>query len=148
MTSSRAGHGSECDIEHLLVDKGECDPWLGAVNKWRRALEAAGVQFIDEDADGGPGMRLRGTIKASAAGPKNGAATKRGTAMSATIDVARELMRLYDDFDPDECGMLDTIPVTTQRPTLRSKEARDGTPAREGRPLGGGDGGEGSRQPT
>ena len=37
------------------------DPRLGTVNKWRRALEAAGVQFIDEDADGGPGIRLRGT---------------------------------------------------------------------------------------
>jgi predicted transcriptional regulator len=37
------------------------DPRLGTVNKWRRALEAAGVQFIDENADGGPGVRLRGT---------------------------------------------------------------------------------------
>jgi transcriptional regulator with XRE-family HTH domain len=33
------------------------DPKLGTVNKWRRALEAAGVQFIDEDTDGGPGVR-------------------------------------------------------------------------------------------
>ena len=35
------------------------DPRLGTVNKWRRALEVAGVQFIDEDC--GPGVRLRGT---------------------------------------------------------------------------------------
>jgi len=25
----------------------------------RRALEAAGVEFIDENSDGGPGVRLR-----------------------------------------------------------------------------------------
>jgi len=38
------------------------DPKLSALDKWRRALEAAGIQFIDEDADGGPGVRLqRGT---------------------------------------------------------------------------------------
>jgi transcriptional regulator with XRE-family HTH domain len=36
------------------------DPKQGTVQKWRRALEAAGIQFIDEDASGGPGVRLRG----------------------------------------------------------------------------------------
>jgi hypothetical protein len=35
------------------------DPKLGTVQKWRRALEAAGVQFIDADDTGGPGVRLR-----------------------------------------------------------------------------------------
>ena len=35
------------------------DPKQGTVQKWRRALEAAGVQFIDEDVNGGPGLRLR-----------------------------------------------------------------------------------------
>jgi transcriptional regulator with XRE-family HTH domain len=35
------------------------DPKLGTVQKWRRALEAAGVQFIDADETGGPGLRLR-----------------------------------------------------------------------------------------
>jgi len=38
------------------------NPKLGTVNKWRRALEAAGVEFIDNDAksfEGGPGVRLR-----------------------------------------------------------------------------------------
>jgi transcriptional regulator with XRE-family HTH domain len=36
------------------------DPKLGTVQKWRRALEAAGVQFIDADEMSGPGVRLRG----------------------------------------------------------------------------------------
>ena len=33
---------------------------VGTVNKWRRALEAAGVMFIDPDDQDGPGVRLRG----------------------------------------------------------------------------------------
>src|SRR5512144_675825 len=36
------------------------DPRQGTVHKWQRALEAAGVLFIDEDAksdEGGPGVR-------------------------------------------------------------------------------------------
>jgi hypothetical protein len=35
---------------------------LATVNKWRRAIEAAGVDFIDSDQksfEGGPGVRLR-----------------------------------------------------------------------------------------
>jgi transcriptional regulator with XRE-family HTH domain len=37
------------------------DPKLSTLNKWRRALEAAGVEFIDEGGKsdgGGPGVRL------------------------------------------------------------------------------------------
>jgi transcriptional regulator with XRE-family HTH domain len=37
------------------------DPKLGTVQKWRRALEAAGVEFIDDghkSDDGGPGVRM------------------------------------------------------------------------------------------
>jgi hypothetical protein len=40
------------------------DPKLSTLHKWRRALEAAGIEFIDPGArsdDGGPGVRLRGT---------------------------------------------------------------------------------------
>jgi DNA-binding XRE family transcriptional regulator len=37
------------------------DPKLGTVNNWRRALEAAGVRFIDADDMDGPGVRLRTT---------------------------------------------------------------------------------------
>jgi predicted transcriptional regulator len=38
------------------------DPRLSTLHKWRRALEAAGVVFIDPDAqsqEGGEGVRLR-----------------------------------------------------------------------------------------
>ena len=35
------------------------DPKLTTVNKWRRALERAGVILIDPDAEAGPGVRLR-----------------------------------------------------------------------------------------
>jgi hypothetical protein len=40
-------------------------PEVSTVKKWRRALEAAGCQFIDEDANGGIGVRLRQGIKLS-----------------------------------------------------------------------------------
>jgi hypothetical protein len=33
------------------------DPKLSTAYKWQRALEAAGVEFIDEDAERGPGVR-------------------------------------------------------------------------------------------
>jgi transcriptional regulator with XRE-family HTH domain len=39
------------------------DPKVSTVQKWRRALEAAGVQFIDEDGTGGVGVRLRAGVK-------------------------------------------------------------------------------------
>jgi transcriptional regulator with XRE-family HTH domain len=44
-------------------ENGGTDPRLSTLHKWRRALEAAGVVFIDPGAksdDGGPGIRLRG----------------------------------------------------------------------------------------
>ena len=37
------------------------DPKQGTVQKWRRALETAGVKFIDADDQDGPGVRLRGS---------------------------------------------------------------------------------------
>ena len=39
------------------------DPKVSTVQKWRRALEVAGIQFIDEDAIGGVGVRLRLGVK-------------------------------------------------------------------------------------
>jgi transcriptional regulator with XRE-family HTH domain len=39
------------------------DPKLGTAQKWRRALEAAGVKFLDADDQDGPGVRLRLTKK-------------------------------------------------------------------------------------
>jgi predicted transcriptional regulator len=44
-------------------ENGDTDPRLSTLHKWRRALEAAGVMFIEPDArsdEGGPGVRLRG----------------------------------------------------------------------------------------
>ena len=35
------------------------DPKMGTVQKWRRALEAAGVHFIDADPQGGSGVRFQ-----------------------------------------------------------------------------------------
>jgi hypothetical protein len=35
------------------------DPKLSTLNKIRRALETAGVRFIDEDEMDGPGVRLQ-----------------------------------------------------------------------------------------
>jgi transcriptional regulator with XRE-family HTH domain len=43
-------------------EHGVSDPKLSTLHKWRRALEAAGVEFIDPDAksdEGGAGVRLR-----------------------------------------------------------------------------------------
>jgi transcriptional regulator with XRE-family HTH domain len=37
------------------------DPKQGTIQKWRRALQAAGVMFLDEDDTAGPGVRLRKT---------------------------------------------------------------------------------------
>jgi transcriptional regulator with XRE-family HTH domain len=37
----------------------DSDPKQGTVQKWRRALEQAGVEFIDPTDDKGPGVRLR-----------------------------------------------------------------------------------------
>jgi hypothetical protein len=45
-------------------EHGTSDPKLSTLHKWRRALEAAGVEFIDPDAksdEGGAGVRLRST---------------------------------------------------------------------------------------
>lgn len=42
----------------LAIEKGISDPKASTLRAIQRALEAAGVGFIDEDA-GGPGVRLR-----------------------------------------------------------------------------------------
>jgi DNA-binding XRE family transcriptional regulator len=38
---------------------GGSDPKMGTVLTWRRALQTAGVIFIDDDGVNGPGVRLR-----------------------------------------------------------------------------------------
>jgi transcriptional regulator with XRE-family HTH domain len=42
-------------------ERGASDPKQSTLLKWRRALEAAGVRFIEADDYDGPGVRLRGT---------------------------------------------------------------------------------------
>ena len=45
------------------LERDGTDPKLSTLHKWRRAFEAAGIEFIDPGArfdDGGPGVRLRG----------------------------------------------------------------------------------------
>ncbi len=46
------------------------DPRLGTVNKWRRALEIAGVIFLDEDDSVGPGVRLAESSRKQLEGKK------------------------------------------------------------------------------
>jgi transcriptional regulator with XRE-family HTH domain len=52
----RSGTGAETIKNFELRGS---DPKLGTVQKWRRALEAAGVRFIEADEHDGPGVRLR-----------------------------------------------------------------------------------------
>jgi transcriptional regulator with XRE-family HTH domain len=40
-------------------EMGQSDPKQGTVQKWQRALEAAGVEFTDETETAGPGVRLK-----------------------------------------------------------------------------------------
>ena len=40
-------------------EQGVSDPKQGTILKWRRALEAVGVEFQDEDQTKGAGVRLR-----------------------------------------------------------------------------------------
>jgi transcriptional regulator with XRE-family HTH domain len=40
---------------------GGSDPKQGTIQKWQRALEQAGVRFIDADDQDGPGVRIRGS---------------------------------------------------------------------------------------
>jgi transcriptional regulator with XRE-family HTH domain len=40
-------------------EQGRSDPKLSTLNKWQRALEIAGVEFIDEDDERGAGVRFK-----------------------------------------------------------------------------------------
>jgi transcriptional regulator with XRE-family HTH domain len=40
-------------------EQGRTSPMMRTEHKWRRALERAGVVFLDADDDWGPGVRLR-----------------------------------------------------------------------------------------
>jgi hypothetical protein len=62
-------------------ENGDTDPRLSTLHKWRRALEAAGVMFIDPDDQHGRGVRLRG---AKGSVESVGAVTERGEEAGAT----------------------------------------------------------------
>ena len=55
--SQKSGVGAPTIRDFELINT---DPKQGTVQKWRLALEAAGVRFIDADDVDGPGVRLRG----------------------------------------------------------------------------------------
>ena len=63
---SREELAKKADVSAETVKRFEfrgSDPKLSTLNKLRRALEHAGVEFIDDGAhsyEGGPGVRLRG----------------------------------------------------------------------------------------
>ena len=54
--AERSGIGAGT-IKDFEVEKS--DPKQGTVHKWRRAFEAAGVEFTDETETSGPGVRLK-----------------------------------------------------------------------------------------
>jgi transcriptional regulator with XRE-family HTH domain len=59
---SRETLAKEADVSAQTVTGFEllgADSKLSTLNKIRRALELAGVRFLDEDEDGGPGVRLQ-----------------------------------------------------------------------------------------
>jgi predicted transcriptional regulator len=47
------------EITTRQFELGKTDPRQTTVHKWRRALERAGVAFLDADDEWGPGVRLR-----------------------------------------------------------------------------------------
>jgi len=58
---SRDDLATKSDVSPNTVwgfEQGRSDPKLSTLNKWRRALEIAGVEFIDAAAGKGPGVRL------------------------------------------------------------------------------------------
>jgi transcriptional regulator with XRE-family HTH domain len=61
--AKRAG-GSASAIEQF--ERGLTDPKQLTVERWRRALERAGVVFIDQDGHHGPGVRLRDRVEIGA----------------------------------------------------------------------------------
>jgi transcriptional regulator with XRE-family HTH domain len=46
-------------VTTIGFEHGKTDPKISTLYKWRRALEAAGVTFIDPDEKDGPGVRLK-----------------------------------------------------------------------------------------
>jgi transcriptional regulator with XRE-family HTH domain len=58
---AKAAGGSASAIGHF--ERGLTSPKLITAGRWRRALERAGVIFIDADDTAGPGVRLKAKPK-------------------------------------------------------------------------------------
>jgi predicted transcriptional regulator len=58
-----AKHSGVPEITTRQFELGKTDPRQTTVHKWRRALERAGVVFLEADDQWGPGVRLRGSAK-------------------------------------------------------------------------------------
>lgn len=56
--AKRSGVSAQALRDFEKADGGS-DPRQGTVHKWQRALEAAGVVFVDEDDLCGPGVRFK-----------------------------------------------------------------------------------------
>jgi hypothetical protein len=54
-------------------ETGKTDPKMSTVQKLRRAMEKAGVDFLDATPEAGPGVRLRDGVQAIAAASPAGA---------------------------------------------------------------------------
>jgi transcriptional regulator with XRE-family HTH domain len=54
-----AANSGVAAVTAIGFEHGKTDPKISTLYKWRRALEAAGVVFVDEDDTIGPGVRLR-----------------------------------------------------------------------------------------
>jgi transcriptional regulator with XRE-family HTH domain len=61
--AKKAG-GSASAVEQF--ERGLTDPKQLTVERWRRALERAGVVFIEQDGQHGPGVRLRDRVELQA----------------------------------------------------------------------------------
>jgi transcriptional regulator with XRE-family HTH domain len=46
-------------VTAIGFEHGKTDPKVSTLYKWKRALEAAGVTFIEETETDGPGVRLK-----------------------------------------------------------------------------------------
>jgi ribosome-binding protein aMBF1 (putative translation factor) len=56
--AKRSGVSAQALRDFEKADGGS-DPRQGTVHKWQRALEGAGIVFVDEDEFTGPGVRIK-----------------------------------------------------------------------------------------
>jgi hypothetical protein len=59
--TGKADKSGVAAVTAIGFEHGRTDPKVSTLYKWKRALETAGIRFIDADENDGPGVRLRGT---------------------------------------------------------------------------------------